>query len=555
MPIFKTEKVLSITKLTLLIFIAAILLAGCARNNGGAETGAQASRTGSDTIIAGLPWEPRTLNPYRGLDSASYFAQSLVHGSLMRYDGNGQIKPALARDATISPDGLSYTFNLRENLKFSDGSPVTANDVVASIEATRGAGSPFRNNLEAVRDCRATAPLQVVLHLSSRNLPLMSRMTDLRIVPAAFLRDGKANSEDLARRPVGCGPFRLYRWDAGLELVFEANPNYYGEKARSRFIIWRIIPDGNLLSAALRRGDVDVARIDGRADIDLLSKSTGLRVEDFRSARTIFLAFNTEKEPYSRDEFRQAIAMLINKQAIAKNMYRGYAQVPATDFPPTLDVFDRKARLWPFNPVAARALLAKCGFEERSDGWYRSGGSVVDVGVGSEIPNAENERLSFKIITIRDFIDVAQVVAADLQNAKIGVRVEIVEYSTMKDKYLSKGNFDCVLFSRTQGPDPDCRLTWAKNGPLNYARFKDDELDRLVNEGYYAGSEAERRDAYMRVQTLLANRLPFVYLVQPDLTVAHKAGISGLGQGLEKEKGLPWDNPLFDAAAWVKEQQ
>lgn len=588
----------------ILASIVVLLLAGCGTATDGEKT---ASAERANRVVIGMPWEPRTLNPFRGVDSASYFAQSLIHGGLVTYNERGEIGPGLAERFLISPDGKTYTFFLRKSLKFSDGTPLTADDVIASINATIGPGSPFRNNYECINSCASPAPLQVVLHLSSKNLPLMLRMADLRIVPASSFSEKMKNSNILARKPVGCGPFVLHRWDPGFELVFKANPYYWGEKARSDYLVWRIIPDGNLLSAALFRGDVDVARVDGRIELGVLSEHSDVEFKKFPGNRTIFLAFNTEKEPYAKPAFRQAISMLIDKYAIVNSLYAGFAVVPGSDFPEYGPVYNRLSRRWPYDTKLAAQSLEASGFEMRADGWYEKPqnkplstvsektqekhvlagagklqGKPVSaaaeepqhkpVSTAAEEPQhkpvpaaaeepqhkpvptvpAKQTRLAFKIVTIKDFMDVAQVVAGDLQTAKIGVRVELVEYSTMKDKYLTTGEYDAVLFSRTQGPDPDCRLVWSKNGPLNYARYKNDRLDGLLEDAYKAPTEAERKRLYDQVQTLLSEQLPWVYLVQPSLTIAHKTYISGIGDGVTSDTGLPWDNPLFDAAHWKR---
>lgn len=527
----------------ILASIVVLLLAGCGTATDGEKT---ASAERANRVVIGMPWEPRTLNPFRGVDSASYFAQSLIHGGLVTYNERGEIGPGLAERFLISPDGKTYTFFLRKNLKFSDGTPLTADDVIASINATIGPGSPFRNNYECINSCASPAPLQVVLHLSSKNLPLMLRMADLRIVPASSFSEKMKNSNILARKPVGCGPFVLHRWDPGFELVFKANPYYWGEKARSDYLVWRIIPDGNLLSAALFRGDVDVARVDGRIELGVLSEHSDVEFKKFPGNRTIFLAFNTEKEPYAKPAFRQAISMLIDKYAIVNSLYAGFAVVPGSDFPEYGPVYNRLSRRWPYDTKLAAQSLEASGFEMRADGWYEK---PQDKPLSTV---SEKTRLAFKIVTIKDFMDVAQVVAGDLQTAKIGVRVELVEYSTMKDKYLTTGEYDAVLFSRTQGPDPDCRLVWSKNGPLNYARYKNDRLDGLLEDAYKAPTEAERKRLYDQVQMLLSEQLPWVYLVQPSLTIAHKTYISGIGDGVTSDTGLPWDNPLFDAAHWKR---
>ncbi len=524
------------------VMTAFVVVVFCVTGCKSRATGVTDSLERSNTVVIGMPWEPRTLNPYRGVDSASYFAQTLIHGGLVRYNEKGEILPGLAERFMVSEDGLRYTFFLRKDLKFSDGTPLTVDDVLASIRATIGPGSPFRANYDSIKSFSSPAPLQVVLELSYKNLPMLLRLADLRILPAYVLSESMKNSDQLSRHPIGCGPFFVERWDPGLELVFRANPNYFGEKAQSPVLIWRIIPDGNLLSSALYRGDVDVARVDGRIELGVLSEHSDVEFKKYPGGRTIFLAFNTEKEPYKRPSFRQAISMLIDKYTIVNNLYAGFAVVPCCDFPEYGPVYNRMARRWPYDVKQAYKYLQTSGFERREDGWY----PVSNV----PGPVPKTQRLAFKIVTIKDFMDVAQVVAGDLQNAKIGVRVELVEYSTMKDKYLKTGEYDAVLFSRSQGPDPDCRLVWGKNGPLNYAHYNDDHLDSLVNEAYKADTEEKRKELYDRVQEVLSDKLPWVYLVQPSLTIAHKTYIKGIGDGMPSDSGIPWDNPLFDAHNW-----
>jgi len=546
----------ALSRQRLLSSITAAVVVLCLGACGGNDTSSTADyKDRSQTVVVGMPWEPRTLNPFRGIDSASYFSQTLIHGGLVRYNEKGEILPGLAERFSVSPDGKTYTFQLRPNLKFCDGSNLTAADVSASINATIGPGSPFRNNYESIERVENPAPLQVVLKLKAKNLPLMMRMADLRIVPASSFTEAAKKSNELARKPIGCGPFLLHRWDPGFELVFKANPYYWGEKAKSKYLVWRVIPDGNLLSAALFRGDVDVARVDGRIELGVLSEHSDVEFRKFPGNRTIFLAFNTQKEPYSKPTFRQAISMLIDKYAIVNHLYAGFAVVPTCDFPEYGPVYNSVTRHWPYDPKQAVQYLQASGFELKPDGYFKAATETAGskpVSEDHKVGEKKPQRLAFKIVTIKDFMDVAQVVAGDLQTAKIGVRVELVEYSTMKDKYLTTGEYDAVLFSRTQGPDPDCRLVWGKKGPLNYARYENDELDKLVEDAYKADTEGGRKELYDKIQVLLSDQLPWVYLVQPSLTIAHKTYVKGIGTGVQSDCGLPWDNPLFDAANWSR---
>lgn len=172
--------------------------------------------------------EPMGFYPLRALDSGSYYAQTLVYEGLVRYGANLDVVPAIAKSFSVAPDGLTYTFELRPDVKFCDGSPLTFLDISESFKLAQSKLSPFRTDYEAISSVEQKGASTVVLHLSRRSAPLLSRLVELRILPYKIISAKDHGKNALSRNPVGSGPFRLLRWESGLELVFEPNPFYGG---------------------------------------------------------------------------------------------------------------------------------------------------------------------------------------------------------------------------------------------------------------------------------------------------------------------------------------
>lgn len=506
---------------------------------------AEQSPARNRTIVMGMPWEPRTFDPYHGLDSASFYAQSLVYSSLVKYDDKMQIVPQLAERFSISPDRLTYRFVIPAGLRFSDGTPISVADVVSSIESARSKRSPFRSNFEAVSSCVAEGN-EVVLRLSTVNLSLMSRLTDVKILKAAVL-DAAFNQEVAGKRnsfpriPVCSGPYVLKRWDPGFQLTFQTNQYFRGPAAKTPILLWRIIPDSDLLGAALVRGDVDLARLDGRTVSTLLKKRKDIVVDQFKGSRTVFLGFNTQKAPFDNAKVRQALCMMVNRRLIIDTLYGGFAMLPSSDYPEGGSVASKTATNWAYDPDAGERLLHEAGFEKRGNGWYQQGMQEAA------------RKLFVRILTLKDFVAVAQAVAADFENRSIDCEVELVEYSTLKDQFLKKGEFQAVVFSRSMGPDPDSRLFWSSNGSLNYSRYQNPLMDKLLANAYTATTEAQRTRLYEQAQDILSREVPWIFISQPRLVVAHAKRLRNVGKAATADALIPWDNPMSNAPEWVKE--
>jgi peptide/nickel transport system substrate-binding protein len=513
--------------------VCAIMLLSCSC----APSWAAGELPQSNQITYGTSWEPLGFYPLRALDSGSYSAQSLVYEGLVKYDSDMNIVPAVAKRFVVGKDGLSYTFSIRQSARFSDGVPVTVDDVVASIELAKAPVSPFKSDFGCIKQIETVDSETIVLHLDRPSAPLLARLAELRILPKRLLSAPDRGSTTLNTQPLGSGPFKLVRWESGLELVFEPNQYYWnGSPQMSRFV-WRVVPDKSLLAVAMERGELDVAAIDA-ATWQMMGGEAAMRphrleLERMSGTRTIYLGFNMRKKPFSERPVREAVVQSIDREQLANRMYGGMAVVPLSDVPRGSWAYNPSARRWSYDVQAAQRILAENGYALENGAWLKDG-----------------QMLALRILTIRDLQDVAQVIADDLVRMHIGCEVQVMEYSTLRARYLKTGDFDAVLWSRSSGPDPECTLVWKTNGALNFSGFSDAHMDALIEAGKAATSRAERVGIYAEIQSILATQLPWDFLIQQQTLIVHRDTITGTKLGNQGKTGLPWDNPLFNAAMW-----
>jgi peptide/nickel transport system substrate-binding protein len=519
--------------------LSASLLTGC-----GQSENPQAPKQ----IVVGMSLEPLGFFPLRALDSGSYYAQTLVYEGLVRYGPNLEIVPALASSFVISDDGLTYTFKLRDSARFSDGSPVTYNDIESSYKLVQSKSSPFKTDYGCIETMEHPDASTFILHLNKRSAPLLARLAELRILPASITAAHDLGKEKLSRTPVGSGPYRLVRWESGLELVFAPNEYYWGKKPQQG-LVWRIVPDKTLMAMALSRHELDVANLDAtsweviknRYDGQQIkageTPAPGIQLDTFAGTRTMYLGFNTKRKPFDNALVRQAICMGINRNEIARFAFKGLAVVPPTDVFPGSWAFNPDAVKWPYSLTDAQTSLTKAGFKFIGHNWRNTD---------------DDKLLAFRILTIKDYQDVAQIVSDSLKSLNIPSEVQVVEYATLRQRYLQKGDFDAILWSRSYGPDPECSLVWGKAGPLNYSKFDNSRVEELIQMGISETDQAKRKPYYKEIQSILAKELPWVFLVQPELLVAHWSNIGNIKEAHQMMTGLPWDNPLFNAADWQR---
>lgn len=343
--------------------LGAVLLAGTVQ--------AQPHDGGVLNLVA-QPEPPSLMHGVVSHVSTQYVSGKILQG-LLTYDTDLKPKPVLAKAWTLSPDGLTYTFTLQDGVRWHDGQPFTADDVVFSFktfypEVDKRLGGVFTEYVDSIT---ATAPLQVVFKLKKPFAPLLSSLgSGLRpVVPKHLYENTDFRNNPYNLKPVGTGPFVFVEWKRGAYIKLAKNPDYW-KKGLPHLdgIVFHVIPDASSRAAAFERNDVQVLR-GGDADysdLKRLSALPGVASSDKGwelYAGLAFLQINTRKPPLDNPKVRQAILYALNRQFIVDNIFFGAGKVAPGSFVSGTPYHDPQLPQYSYDVKKAKALIAESGVD------------------------------------------------------------------------------------------------------------------------------------------------------------------------------------------------
>jgi peptide/nickel transport system substrate-binding protein len=286
-----------------------------------------------------------------------------VYESLVRFDGELRLRPALA-ERWSSPDDRTYRFELRPGVRFSDGRPLRAADVVASLEANRD-GWVTRDYLQAIESVRATGERQIEVRTRFPYLALLTRLPWGPVVPKDAVRPSPALAP-------GTGPYRVESRVPGRGFVFVRNPHFDRPVPAFERVVHAVVPDDAERVARVERGEADVADHVPPGEIERLSRNPALRVVSGAGLRVLFLVLRADRPPFSDPRVREAIDLALDRGRLVRHALAGRAEAATQVVPPSIVGFDPALRLPRPDPARARALLAAAGhatgLEVRLDG-------------------------------------------------------------------------------------------------------------------------------------------------------------------------------------------
>jgi peptide/nickel transport system substrate-binding protein len=444
------------SSLLLALLVAAGMLSGCGSDSSSgtelqAETAAESGETGSSaeaseasdsegtgtggTFVYAVAAGPTSFDLHNEITENNAFAIDKVFESLMSFDQNGEIINWLADSYTISDDNLVYTFVLRDGLKFSDGTDVTADDVVFSLNRHIEVGGSLP--LEAdVASVEAQDEKTVVVTLNEAYAPFLSELANFSngIIPKDF---GGKTEEEFFQNPVGTGPFVVESWDpAGGDVTFVKNEYYWQEgKPYLDKLVYKVISDSNQVLNQLNAGEINASKEIAFANVDSVANGANTKVETSGGWSIQELFFNTLDEHFSDVHVRRAIAMVIDKDALIQALTFGYATKSNTILPTAIkyntnDTIDALQ----YDLDAAKEELAQSSYPDGFD--------------TSIIINSANDTA----------VQIAQVLQDSA--AKIGINIEVKseETATFRNDFLNY-NFSMMINSATADfPDAEQML-------------------------------------------------------------------------------------------------
>jgi ABC-type transport system substrate-binding protein len=323
----------------------------------------------SEPFVVSLESPPETLDGLRGTDASSERLRQLMHSSLVRKNENFDFVGDMA-EFQSAEDGLSYTFTLKEGIKFHNGSPVTAKDVKYTLDTLLASDSrkatPF---FEGAGDSRqpyvagvdAPNPRTVIVRLTKPWLQLLTNLLPMPIIP-----EGSAAAQ--RETPVGCGPFKFVSYDKSQQVLeLAANENYWNGAPQIKKMRVRVIGDANTLQAEFKSGRIDLASALSNLSPDAfkaLGDDPKLKVEKFPGANIVYLGFNAESEPLKDARVRQAISYAIDREAIVRDLLLGQGRVAHSILPESSWAYS-PGQKYTYDPARAQQLLDEAGYVKK----------------------------------------------------------------------------------------------------------------------------------------------------------------------------------------------
>ncbi|GAB4274556.1 MAG: ABC transporter substrate-binding protein [Candidatus Rifleibacteriota bacterium] len=491
-----------------LVFITIIAVAANLVSNTPAQTD-----TGRfvGKFSAYLSSEPSNLDPARGVDVNEATVQAKIFDGLVRYDEKMKLVGNLAESWTVSADGCEYLFNLRHDVVFHNGQKMTADDVVYSLrrvldpevasprswvlEKIAGAREFMKTGSKAELAINKIDDYRVSIKLVSAFAPFMSLLT----MPACYILPHESAAEikdkTFFEKPAGTGPFKIAERvrDSYLRLV--ANDRYHGDKPHVAEIEYRIIPENMKAEMEFESGNLDLLQLyPSNYERFKSSSEYAARIHDVPALNVFYVGFNNQIAPFNDVRVRKALNMLIDRDKIIKAVYQGRAVAAKGSIPPGILGYSKNSKGYEYNPEEAKRLLKEAGF------------------------NSENP-LRFDIYqkSSQAAFEITRLLQGELKKHGVQVNLKPMEWSALKDA-INKGEAPAFYLSWFGDyPDGENFLyplfhsnNWGSGG--NRARFKNEEVDRMIEDAVKIQDTELRAEAYDRVNRKVLELAPWLYL-------------------------------------------
>ncbi len=464
------------------------------------------------TLVVGTKAEPKTLNPVAITASEGHQIAGLVFLKLLEeQDDFISFKPQLAEVWTWSADSLDVTFRLRDDVRWSDGKPVTADDVrfTWEVHVDTTVAWPSASIKSKIRDVEVKDARTVVFHFKERYLYQVMDANDGVILPKHIL--GSVPRKELkaapfGRAPIGNGPYTLSRWESGQYIELAANPLYFGGAPRVKRVVFKFVPDAVTLVSQLKAGEIDLLEAVQPGDLPSIKQSRpGDAVATVPSRRMSFIAWNEKRAPFDDREVRRALTMAIDRAEIIRTVWQGYATECTSPIVPLLWAFDPSLKALPFDPEGAKAQLAARGFKDSDrDGVLDKDGKPLAIEL--LVNDAQNR------------IDVVTLVQAYLKRIGIRAEMRVMEYNAYIERILAT-DYDAALveWKATTKVDLTGLFHTRSMRPkgFNFVSYSNPEVDRLIDEAVTKTDAGSARALWNRVQRLIYEDQPYTFIAVP----------------------------------------
>ena len=481
-------------KAAILLALPVLALANVAMAQSSAQTAGPVLEIATDQSPVGL--DPQVATAF-----STQLVDSNIYEGLTAIDAALHTVPALAQSWTVSPDGLTYDFTLRAGAVFHNGKPVTPQDVLASIARLRDpkTGSPYASRFAGISRTEAVGDNQVRITLAQPAAPFLTQLASLAIVPA--------DAADLAKHPVGTGPFRFREWVPDTDIALDRNQQYW-QQGLPHLAGLRIdiVPEAATRQLGLTSGAYRMLPSIDAATAAALDGKPNIKVQQTQDLAYSLVGMNVSKPPFDKPEVREALNYALDRAQIVQAAYYGKG-APGGPLSPALTDWALPVSDFPCyhsDPAHAKALLQQAGVTTPAAVTLNVLGSVQQV------------------------VDVAQVVQAQADKAGFDVKLNVQEAGRFIQDWRN-GNFQAFVSLNGGSPEPDDYLgrTFQTGGATNVYKYSNPDLDKLLVSARSASDQAARKKLYDQAQRMIACQGPVAHLVYGTLFTALRSDVQG----------------------------
>jgi len=489
----------------------AAFLEACA---GGSTTTTQTAKKGGH-VVEGNFSDIRTLNSMLSSDTASNQVIGLMFDGLLNYKKNGDLIPSLAQDLPkTSSDGKTYTFKLRSGLKWTDGQPITSEDVkftyaLAFDPQYKDVSSPRRGDLSKyIKSIDTPDPQTVIVTTNEVFAPFLSIHGRYGILPKHVLGslDAKAiNTAPFNTAPsVSNGSFKFVKWDKGQQVTMERNDGYWAGAPYLDQWIYKVLPDSVAVTNQRKTGEIDIGPVDP-SQFDAVKSAGNVDVSEFPVPSFTFYAYQLDTakkggQLFGDKSVRQALLFALNRPQVVTAVYFGHGSVANSVEPPTSWAYKDKPKvLYSFDKAKAESLLDSAGWTKGSDGTRAKSGVKLKFDMITNAGNKQRESM-------------LQVMQQSWKDIGVDATPSLIQFPQLVSQIVSIRTFDMFLVGFNFDEDPDQAQLWhSRNtvaGGFNGFDFKNSAVDSILEQAVGTLDKTKRKQLYGQFQDLMSDEVP-----------------------------------------------
>lgn len=500
--------------------VRAAMATGLAAMIGAAGASAQEPRIGG-TLTASVILTLRSLDPIFGdADTIDRFVFNQIYEPLLRMNDRGEFVPILATSWEFSEDNMAITLTLRDDVVFHDGTPFNAEAVVFNIMRLRNTteGTTRAGDVAHVADVEVLGEHEVRIHLSQPSGSALAGLAmdgTLMISPAAY----ELHGEDYGRNPVGTGPFEFVEWVGQERVVLARNEAYWQTDDEGRALpyldglVIRSIPTYATAMLELESGGTQLMQGINPQDFERIDADPDINLVDSPQVTSQMMVFNVQKPPFDDKRVRQAVALSIDREALAQAIGGDYGAVYATMMPPADWAYDPDLPGWDYDPDRARELLAEAGHE----------GLTLDLAIIQREPDTT----------------VGQIVQQMVRSSGINLELSILERQSWIERVVSQKTFDMGMLIGFF-PRPDPHESWGRyfwdDGGSNWSNHDNQELFDAITAAQIEVDPDQRREMYADIARTVLDESYMIFLFARPAFQAARTNV----YGVEQDVGGAW---------------